>query len=150
MKQEHQTLIFQFQGGRGGSCRLQISNIFLIYFPPWNSFRTFMYCDLWISKLTKEQFSQKLYEKIRYVNCNAFDAKLLVPSGLYINELYNCGHTNTWYHSLGTLDCDFGLVIRISSYTMLYQSQIFSHYLAHDQRYQLFCSFFSVFSPNST
>ena len=29
-------------------------------------------------------------------------------------ELYNCGHTNTWYHSLGTLDSDFGLVIRIS------------------------------------
>jgi len=40
---------------------------FLIYFPPLNSFRTFMYCDLWISKFKKEKFPRLLYEKIRYV-----------------------------------------------------------------------------------
>ena len=40
---------------------------FLIQFPPLNSFRTFMYCDLWISKFKKEQFPRKLYEEIRYI-----------------------------------------------------------------------------------
>ena len=69
------------------------------------------------------------------------------PTVLRVKELYNYGHTNTWYHSLCTLDCDFGLVIRISSFTMLYQSQIFSHYLAHDQRYQLFARFFQFLVP---
>ena len=39
---------------------------FLIQFPPLNSFRTFLYCDLWSSKFKKEQFPRKLYEEIRY------------------------------------------------------------------------------------
>ena len=56
---------------------------FLIQFPPLNSFRTFMYCDLWNSKFKKEQFPRKLYEEIRYFVID-------VCKGKY------CGTFQTW------------------------------------------------------